>query len=410
MGQVGRFSRDYWTYWFGQTVSTAGDAVTAFAMPLLVYNLTGSALKLSFAMVAFYLPYLLFGLPIGAWVDRVDRKRLMIVTDVLRVALMASIPIAAALHLLTPWGVYAVTFLAATLGIAFNAAAFAAVPFLVPDEAELARANGRLQAASSAAALAAPALGGLGLTIMKPATLVLADAVSYAVSAASLMLVRGSFHVDETEPRTTSLLDEVRDGLRYVFNDKVLRSLAIMAVLVNLFFATTLAQIVLLAKDALGASNAGVGAFFSAGEAGIIIASVLAPRLLRAIPDGRVIVGATIANGLFTLLLSQSHSLPIGVVAYGGLLGMASLYRVSTATLRQRITPPHLMGRAITTAMVLAWSVVPLGAVAGGAAIEKLGSVRFVYAITGSALVAIGIVFAFGRLGRAPSEPRRRNR
>src|SRR5579883_2460782 len=125
---VRRLSGDFWKFWTGQTISNLGSSFTLFALPLLVFKLTGSALNLGITMAAEFLPYLLFGLLIGAWVDRTDRKRLMIATDVLRALVIAAIPLLAALHLLTVWWVYAFSFAGSTLTIFFNSAEFAAIP------------------------------------------------------------------------------------------------------------------------------------------------------------------------------------------------------------------------------------------------------------------------------------------
>src|SRR5215211_3656619 len=120
-------SADFWKFWVGQTISNLGSSFTAFALPLLIFKLTGSALNLAIATATQFLPYLLFGLLIGAWVDRVDRKRLMIVTDLLRALLLASIPLLAALDLLSVWWIYIAGFLISTLTIGFNSAEFAAI-------------------------------------------------------------------------------------------------------------------------------------------------------------------------------------------------------------------------------------------------------------------------------------------
>src|SRR5215470_17543677 len=106
-----RPSADFWKFWTGQTISNLGSSFTAFALPLLVYKLTGSALNLAITTAATYLPYLLFGLLIGAWVDRVDRKRLMLYTDIGRAAVIVTIPLLAAVNLLPVWWIYVVTFI-----------------------------------------------------------------------------------------------------------------------------------------------------------------------------------------------------------------------------------------------------------------------------------------------------------
>ena len=113
---------DFRKYWAGQTISNLGSAITGFALPLIVYKVTGSALNLGISTATSFLPYLLFGLVLGAWVDRVDRKRLMIATDLARGALIASIPVLALNGWLPIWWLYAVGFLQTTLTIAFEAA------------------------------------------------------------------------------------------------------------------------------------------------------------------------------------------------------------------------------------------------------------------------------------------------
>src|SRR5690349_2479927 len=141
-----RFERllgDFGKFFAGQTISNLGNSVTMFAVPILVYSLTGSALDLGLASAVQLLPYLLFGLVIGAWVDRVDRRRLMIAADVGRAAAIASIPAAAALGWLSIGWIYGASFIAATISIAFDAAQFAAIPSLVPTD-DLVAANGRI--------------------------------------------------------------------------------------------------------------------------------------------------------------------------------------------------------------------------------------------------------------------------
>lgn len=127
----GELGADFWKFWTGQTLSNLGSSVTPFILPLLIFRLTGSALDLSLATAASFLPYPLFGLVIGAWVDRVDRKRLMIATDLGRALIIASVPVLAATGTLPIWWLYLVGFLNSTLTICFNSAEFAAIPSLV---------------------------------------------------------------------------------------------------------------------------------------------------------------------------------------------------------------------------------------------------------------------------------------
>src|SRR5215212_4467064 len=185
-----RPSVDFWKFWAGQTASNFGSSFTEFSLPLLIFKLTGSALNLAIASATTFLPYLLFGLAIGAWVDRTNRKRLMIITDLLRALLLASIPVFAALDLLSVWWIYIAGFLISTLTIGFNSAEFAAIPSLIPRDdtdagAALVTANGRIQASYSAATVVGPLLAGLLVAFVSLPVLLVIDAGSFIISAGS---------------------------------------------------------------------------------------------------------------------------------------------------------------------------------------------------------------------------------
>src|SRR5215472_11762223 len=122
---------DFWKYWAGETISNLGSSFTQFALPLLVFKLTGSALNLGITTAAAFLPYLLFGLVIGAWVDRLDRKRLMLLVDLAQALVLASIPVLSLLGALSIWWLYGTSFVSATLKICFECGQFAAIPSLV---------------------------------------------------------------------------------------------------------------------------------------------------------------------------------------------------------------------------------------------------------------------------------------
>src|SRR5713226_1601707 len=221
-----RLSSDFWKYWTGQTISNLGSSVTLFALPLLVYKLTGSAINLGISGAANFLPYLLFGLILGAWTDRVDRKRMMIFTDIGRAAIVATIPLLAVLGSLPIWWIYVVGFVHSTLTICFEAGQFAAIPSLVKQD-DLVTANGRIQASYSAASVAGPLLAGLLVAIVALPSLMLIDSLSFLVSSFSLGLIRISFNVKTGEKKEkTSIRQDVVEGLRYVLSHPVLRNIS----------------------------------------------------------------------------------------------------------------------------------------------------------------------------------------
>ena len=395
-------SGDFGLFWAGQTISNLGSSFTLFALPLLVFKLTGSPLNLGVTTAMEFVPYLLFGLVIGAWVDRVDRKRLMIATDLGRAAVVALIPLLDATGQLSVGWVYAVAFCHATLTIAFESGQFAAIPSLVPSGDDLVTANGRVQASYSGAQIAGPLLAGLLVSVMPVQDVLLFDAASFLVSAGTLVLIATSFNAPRPDgQQRRAIRQEVVDGLRYVLGHPVLRNISAMMALVNLVGATTYAQLVLFAKRQLEANDAQVAVLYAAGSGGIVVLSLAAGPLRRRLSFSRAALGALVLDGLLTLVLAGVRWYWLAVPLWAAIAGLGLFFNINTMSLRQQIVPNHLLGRVISIAGVLAWSAIPVGALLGGWAIEATGSVALVYGVIGVAVAVIAAAFSFGPLGHA---------
>jgi MFS family permease len=395
-------SGDFGLFWLGQTISNLGSSFTLFALPLLVFKLTGSPLNLGATMAVEFVPYLLFGLVIGAWVDRVDRKRLMIATDLARAAVIAVIPLLDATGQLSVWWVYAAAFCSATLTIAFDAGQFAALPSLVPSGDDLVTANGRVQASYSAAQIAGPLLAGLLVAVMPVQDVLLFDAASFLVSAGTLLLIGAAFNAPRPDGQERrAIRHEVVEGLRYVLGHPVLRNISAMMALINLVAATTYAQLVRFAKRQLQASDAQVALLFAAGSAGIVLLSLAAGPLRRRLSFSRAALGALLGDGLLTVVLAGVRWYWVAVPLWALISGLGVFFNINTLSLRQQIVPNHLLGRVISIAGVLAWSAIPLGALLGGWAIERTGSVALVYGVIGAAVAVTAAAFSLGPLGHA---------
>ena len=395
----GESRTDFWKFWAGQTISQLGGSFTAFAIPLLVYKLTGSSVSLAIGTVAYFLPYLLFGLVIGAWVDRIDRKRMMIAVDLGRAVVIALIPILAYVDALSVWWVYGGAFVIATLNIAFDSGQFAALPSLVSKD-DLVTANGRLQASYSAGMVAGPILAGVLLAVVRVETVFLVDAASFVVSAISLALVRTSFNPEEPAERK-HILRDVGEGLRYVLGHPVLRNISLMMALVNLVLATTFTQLVLFASVELDASDTQIAVLFSAGAVGVVCLGLAAGRIRRKLSFSVATLGALMVEGLAVIAFGLNNIYAIGLVLWAAMSGLGLFFNINTTSLRQQIVPSHLLGRVVSVAGVLAWSAIPLGALVGGWAIEVTDDVALVYAVIGALTVVIAIAFSFTALGHA---------
>ncbi len=284
---------DFWTFFVGQTLSSFGTAFTRFAIPLLVYQLTGSSLSLAVTTALIFLPVVLFGLPIGAWADRVNRKHLMIGADVARAIAIAWLPILSSLHMLALGWIYTVTVLSSLLALCFETCQFAAVTSLVrPDQ--LMRANGRLQAGYSLATIMGSAAGGAALTLVNLPTLLFIDAATFLVSAGSLALTRTSFNdPHENQPHSQATLRvQMREGISFIWSRPILRNILLLFFAVNLFAPTVSAQLVAFLKHDLRAGDGQVGLFYAAGSVGVAVLSLSAGWVRRRFSFGTVMVGA----------------------------------------------------------------------------------------------------------------------
>jgi MFS family permease len=398
-----RLGRDFWLYFSGQSVSQMGSSFTTFALPLLVLKLTGSATDLAISTAATFVPYLLFGLILGAVVDRVDRRAMMLRTDVGRALVIATLPVLALLGTLAIWQIYAVTFVQSTLGILFSCGEFAAIPALVGEE-DLVTANARIMATNNVGPILGPSVAGALVVFVPVAQLLFFDAGSFLVSAIALAAIRQGFNpaaipMRATENVVSSLLGDVRQGLSYVWRHPVLRSISIMMALINFVFATATTQLVLFATRGLHASNAEIGLLFASGAAGVVLVSLLAGPIRRRLSFAVTALGALVVSGISITAMAVVRSYPAALVLWGASCGFGLLLNINTGALRQAIVPPELFGRVASVAQVLAWSAIPLGSIAGAAAINA-SSVTTVYAVIGVLVAVIALAFAPSPIGK----------
>jgi MFS family permease len=369
---------------------------------LLVFQLTHSAVNLGIAMAATFLPYLFFGLPLGAWMDRVDRKRAMVLLDSCNALVILSIPIVAQFGDLSVWLIYAVTFVQSTIFIAFSAGEFAAIPSLVSTD-DLVTANGRIQATYSAAQVAGPLLAGVLVSFLPLAWVMAFDAGSFAVSALSLALIHGSFNVVSDEPKeATTILHDVREGLGYVLGHPVLRNISAMMALINFVNAGAFAELVLFATERLDASKFQIGALFAAGSAGVVVTGLLAGRLRKRFSFTALAMTSLMLMGACLVVFAGMRWYWAALPVWAASSGLGILFNINTGSLRQAIVPNHLLSRVMSIASVLAWSAIPAGALAAGWAVSATDNVAAVYGVMGILTICIAAFFRlFTALGDA---------
>ncbi|HEX6663712.1 MAG TPA: MFS transporter [Gaiellaceae bacterium] len=391
-----RLNADFLKFWAGQTISNLGSSFTQWAIPLLVFKLTHSPVNLGVATAATFLPYLLFGLLLGAWMDRVDRKRVMILLDLLNAAVIMSIPLVATFGHLNVWVIYAVAFIQTTIFIAFQAGEFAAIPSLASTD-DLVTANGRIQASYSGAQVAGPLLAGLLVAFMSIQWVMAFDSASFVISAIFLSLIGRSFNVaSEGEPKeATTILHDVREGLSYVIGHPVLRNISLMMALINFVGATTFTQLVLFAHDRLDVGPRGVGALFAAGSGGVVVTGLLAGRLRKRFSFTALAMTSLMLMGAMQVAFAGMRWFWAALPLWAAASGLGILFNINTGSLRQAIVPNHMLSRILSIAAVLAWSAIPAGALVGGLVVKTTGNVALVYGVIGILNICIAAFFRF---------------
>jgi MFS family permease len=356
-----RQNRDFVLLQAGQGLSTLGSTATQIAYPLLVLATTHSPAKAGVVGFANTLPYVLFGLFAGVAADRWNRKRVMIVMDVVRVAAMASIVTALAVHGLTFAQIVIAAFVEGSAFVFFNIAEVGALRSVVPPQ-QLPSAAAAEQARLSAVTLAGPPLGGalFGFGRSLP---FLADAVSYAFSIVSLLWMRTPFQ-EQRERDTAPLRMQIKEGIAWLWQQKYLRTSALIFAGDNFVFQAIFLVFVVVAKRH-GFSSGLIGALIAAfGTAGLL-GSLVAPRAAKLLSIRSIMLLNQWLNGLFFLYLF----VPSPYVLVACVMPVAFVGPWLNAVVigyRTAVTPDHLVGRVSSVARNIALLAQPLGPLVAG--------------------------------------------
>jgi MFS family permease len=380
-----RRNRDFVLLQAGQALSTLGSTSTYVAYPLLVLALTHSPAKAGAVGFANVLPYPVFALVAGVAADRVDRKRLMIATDLVRASAMASIVAALAAGVLTFWQVTAVAFVEGSAFVFFNIAEVGALRSVVVAR-QLPAAAAAEQSRYAAVTIAGPSLGGalFGLGRSLP---FLADAVSYLASIVTLASMRTPFQ-ETREPDRAPLRTQVREGVAWLWANAYLRTTALIFAVGNFAFSGLYLVFVVLAKRD-GLSPAAIGALIAVFGGLSLLGSLAAPRLARLLSIRSIMVGhqwlevgivlCAIAPGPYSLL---ACILPLAFLS-PTLNSVVVGYRTA-------ITPDHLVGRVSSVARNVAQLAAPLGPLVAGLLLGSF-SARTTMLVLGSIALAVAV-------------------
>jgi MFS family permease len=391
-GLGGRFAR----LWAANTTSALGSGLATVAAPLLVATRTTEPLIVSATSAVAWLPWLLFALPGGVLVDRVDRRRLMLVIDWVRVGTLAVLSVAMVTGHAGIGLLLAVLFVVNTGEIVFRSASQAIIPVVVP-RALLERANGWMGGgAMLMQGMVAGPVGGF-LFVVSGALPFLVNTITYGASALLIGGVAGTYRATPSDgpsgPPITGVrapLSEIAQGIRWLAGQRLLRTMAILIGLLNVTLTAAVAVLVLLARQRLHLDSVGYGLLFTCMALGGIVGSVAGDRIVAwATPTWTIRVGLLVEAGTHLVLAASRSAYLVGLVLFAfGVHG--ALWGIVANSLRQRLTPPDLLGRVGSTILFIVAGGNCLGAVLGGLLAARFGItapywVGFVVAIAVSA-------------------------
>jgi MFS family permease len=360
--------RNFLLLWSGQTVSEMGSAVTQLALPLTaVVVLRASTFQVGLLTAAAYAAFALIALPAGAIVDRRAKRRLMIWCDAARVLIIGSVPLAAAFGALTLGQLYAVAISAGVCTVFFDVSYQSYLPALISTE-DLVDGNGKLGATQSFAQVVGPGLGGGLVGLFGAARAMAADAISYAVSVASLLAIRAPEEPPHPKNRQ-KLRKEIAEGLSFVLRDPILRKIAACTGTANLFFTMATALQIIFLVRVLHVRPADTGLLIAVASLGGVAGGALSGRLGRLIGTARIIWFSMLVIPLPSLLIPLAEPgwrvalFPIG---YASAAFAGVVYNVAQVSYRQAICPPRLLGRMNAAVRWVVWGTIPLGGLLGG--------------------------------------------
>ncbi|MDR7276489.1 MFS transporter [Catenuloplanes atrovinosus] len=362
-------NRDFVLLWSGQVVSTLGARMSATAMPLLVLAMTGSPADAGLVGAAATLPYLIGHLPAGPLVDRWDRRRILLLSEVTAGLVLATVPIALWLDALTVAHLAVAAFAQGLCFVFFGLAESAALPMIVP-AGQVHRAIAQNEVRERGAALAGGPLGGLlfGLDRALPFAV---DALSYAAASIALLFLRGNLRPEPTAP-PEPLWRATRTGLRWIRRQPLIRAAILLTAVSNLVFQALGLVLVVLARDG-GATAGEIGVMLGVYAGGGLAGAVAAGTLHRLLPDRTVIIGVVwFWAALLPLFLLADGPWQLGAIAAGCAFA-GPVWNVVIVGYCALLTPNELLGRVTSASMTLSWGVMPVGSLLAGLLLAAAG-------------------------------------
>lgn len=383
--------RDFRLFWTGESISAVGNSITIVVLPLVAIDtLRASTFVVTLLTAMAWLPWVIIGIPAGAWVDRLAPRPVMLASDAVLAAVYASVPVAAWCGVLSVAQLIAVTLIAGAASVFFNSAAQVLLPAVI-DQVDLAEGNAKLLGSREVAQIGGPGLGGLLAQAAGPVTGLLADAVSFAVSLCCLAAMRQPRDRRSGSPAAGRMLD----GLRFAWRDPYLRAMTAFSSAGNLALTGVDALLVVFLVRTIGLSSAVAGLTMATMAAGGVLGALVARPLGRRFGTARAMLIAVPGGLCCALLLPLADSGPRLALASAAMVGAGSAIVVSNVIIDsfvQTYVPPDILGRVISATWAVGFAMMPVGALLAGGLATTLGVRTALWVLT-ALIAASGLAF-----------------
>ncbi len=383
--------------WTGQTISTVGNQLSGLAFPVFAVTMLHiNEWQMGILNAAGTASFLLVGLTAGALVDRMRKRRVMIVADFIRLAATLSIPILYFTGVIQIWHLFIAAAINGLATVFFDVSYQSYVPILVPKD-KIASANSALETTSQISGIAGPAIVGFLLTVIRAPLVLVVDAFSFLLSVFSLSVIRDR-EVPASKHERRPLRKEIAEGVRFVWNNRIIRSISFTTATTNLFgtAAATLIPLVLL-RD-LHISTATFGLIESFAAVGGLLGAISAAKLAQWIGEGQLVVASALLAGVVAfapaIAVNFDQFTAVVIFTIAQALGAFTVltYNITQVSARQRLCPERLLGRMNASIRFFVWGVMPIGALLSGAVATAIGIIPVLWICAFGGLLSAAFV------------------
>jgi MFS family permease len=372
--------------WVGQTVSAVGSQMTGIAIPVIAVTfLHATEFQMGLLGAADTSAFLVVGLLAGALVDRMVKRKVMIIADLVRMLVIGIVPILYFYNVLNIYQLMVLGAIASVATVFFDVSYQSYIPILLPKE-YIGVGNSRLETTNQISGIVSPGLVGALLRIVQAPFLLIADAFSFLISALSLSLIKDK-EIPKAKSERKPIVHEIAEGLKFVWNQRLIRAISFTTSTSNLFstITGTMFAIYFFRQTYLGFDTAAFGVMASFGAVGGLLGAVSTPKLIKIFGEGPLIVLSAVLMGFSQLLIPLSWYMPrefaLAALLFNTCFTSFTVltYNITQVTARQRLCPEHLLGRMNASIRFMVWGCMPIGAFISGVLGSTIGLIPTIW-------------------------------